>query len=128
MNADSIPTPNQSIDESNSSQEAKQISADSPGMSGENQAGQQGGASNQMTVDNLPQDVKDSLPEEAQGIFVAAYNSFLSNSKDEEAAKRVAWQTIELNEHYAKGEDGKWQRLPDRSASTHGGVSTMPGG
>ncbi|NJO40694.1 MAG: hypothetical protein HC769_06010 [Cyanobacteria bacterium CRU_2_1] len=68
-----------------------------------------------ITRDNLPDDVKNGLPEEAQGLFIAAYNGFLENSDDPEAATRVAWQTIEMNEHYAQGEDGKWYRLPDNS-------------
>ncbi len=81
---------------------------------------------NTLTRENLPQDVKNSLPEELQGIFMAAYNSFLTNSNDEQSAMRVAWQTIERNEHYKRGEDGKWQRLPDMSAVPRGGVATMP--
>lgn len=63
-----------------------------------------------LTLENLPQDVKDALPQEAQKLYLAAYNSFLENSKSEEAAARVAWQTIEMNEHYTRGEDGKWHR------------------
>ncbi len=70
---------------------------------------------NQLTVDNLPQDVKETLPEEAQRLFIAAYNSIFNNSQDEQMAARVAWQTIEKNEHYTRGDDGKWRRLPDRS-------------
>jgi cation transport regulator len=63
-----------------------------------------------LTLENLPQDVKDALPQEAQQLYIAAYNSFLNNSNSEEAAARVAWQTIELNEHYTRSEDGKWHR------------------
>jgi cation transport regulator len=81
---------------------------------------------NQLSTDNLPQDVKESLPLEAQNIFIAAYNSFLANSKDEASAHRVAWQTIELNPHYTRGEDGKWHRLPDESAQNRSAVASMP--
>lgn len=70
-----------------------------------------------LTLENLPQDVKDSLPQEAQKMYIAAYNGFLANSDSEEAAARVAWQTIELNEHYARGQDGKWYRLPEESGA-----------
>jgi cation transport regulator len=66
---------------------------------------------NQLTIDSLPNDVKDVLPEEAQRLYVAAYNSIIS-SGNEETARRVAWQTIEQNEHYRKDEQGKWHRLP----------------
>lgn len=63
---------------------------------------------NELTRETLPQDIKDVLPEEAQGIFVAAYNSFLGNSHDESAAREVAWQTINNNSRFARGEDGKY--------------------
>lgn len=63
---------------------------------------------NQLTRESLPQDIRDVLPEEAQGIFVAAYNSFLDNSKDEAAAREVAWQTINNSARFARGEDGKY--------------------
>lgn len=69
-----------------------------------------------LTQDTLPQEIKESLPEEAQNLFIAAYNSFLENSHNEEAAKRVAWQTIERNEHFVRGADGKWQRTPHEDA------------
>ena len=66
---------------------------------------------NHLSKENLPEDVKNVLPEEAQSLFVAAYNSFLDNSHDEEAAKRVAWQTIEHNALYQRGEDGKFRQV-----------------
>jgi len=125
MNADSMNNSNQGIDET-AAQQTKQVEMDSSGVNQENRSGQQGGSSGRMTAENLPQDVKDSLPEEAQHIFVAAYNSFLDNGHDAEAAKRVAWQTIKRNEHYTRGEDGKWRRMPDMSAQTRGGVASMP--
>ena len=72
-----------------------------------------------ITLENLPQDVKSNLPEEAQRLYIAAYNSFLENSQDEQAAARVAWQTIERNEHYIKGRDGKWQRTEEEDGGGH---------
>lgn len=77
-----------------------------------------------LTLETLPQDAKNALPEEAQRLFIAAYNSILDNNGDEEAAARVAWQTIETNEHYERGSDGKWQRVPD-TAAKRGGDKTM---
>jgi cation transport regulator len=76
-----------------------------------------------LTAENLPQDVRDALPEEAQKLYMAAYNSFYANSQSENAAARVAWQTIELNEHYARTEDGKWYRKPEQE---DGGSSDRP--
>lgn len=79
---------------------------------------------NQLTLENLPQDAKEALPEDAQRLFIAAYNSILDNNGDEQTAARVAWQTIETNEHYERGQDGKWQRVPD-TAAKKGGDKTM---
>lgn len=76
-----------------------------------------------LTTENLPQDVREALPQEAQGLYIAAYNSFLANSNSEEAAARVAWQTIELNDHYVRGEDGKWHR---KQGQEDGGSSDRP--
>jgi cation transport regulator len=72
-----------------------------------------------LTAESLPQDVRETLPQEAQQLYIAAYNSFLENSQDEAAAARVAWQTIERNEHYARGEDGKWHRLAEEDGGGH---------
>lgn len=79
-----------------------------------------------ITVENLPQDVKEALPQEAQQLYIAAYNSFLENSQDEAAAARVAWQTIERNENYVRGEDGKWHRSAEETGGGHGALGTMP--
>lgn len=76
-----------------------------------------------LTIDTLPQDVKDALPSEAQRLYIAAYNSVLDNSKSEETAARVAWQTIELNEHYTRDADGKWYR---RKPEEDGGAGDRP--
>jgi cation transport regulator ChaB len=72
-------------------------------------------ASGKMTVDALPEDVKDCLPVDAQHSFVAAFNAFFENSNDQELAMQSAWKSLELDEHYTRGEDGKWTRLPDTS-------------
>lgn len=65
-----------------------------------------------MTVDSLPQDVRDALPEDAQQIFIAAYNSIFENNGDRDAAMKVAWQSIEHNEIYTRGANGKYIRKP----------------
>jgi cation transport regulator len=72
-------------------------------------------ASGKMTLDSLPQELKDSLPVEAQHSFVAAFNAFFENSNDQESALQSAWKSLELDEHYTRGADGKWTRLPDTS-------------
>jgi cation transport regulator len=65
-----------------------------------------------MTVDTLPQEVRDALPEDAQQVFIAAYNSIFDNNGDRESAMKVAWQSIEHNELYTRGADGKYTRTP----------------
>lgn len=81
-------------------------------------AGEQGtmqspdAAQGMLTVDTLPQDVRDALPEDAQQVFIAAYNSIFENNGDRDAAMRVAWQSIEHNEIYTRGADGKYIRKP----------------
>lgn len=66
-----------------------------------------------LTMENLPQDARESLPEDAQRLFMAAYNSALENTKSEDSAKRIAWQTIKQNASYRCDENGKWHRLPE---------------
>ncbi|MDX2242615.1 MAG: ChaB family protein [Leptolyngbyaceae cyanobacterium bins.302] len=66
----------------------------------------------ELTVDTLPQDVRDALPGDAQQVFIAAYNSIFENNGDRDAAMRVAWQSIEHNEIYTRGSDGKYIRKP----------------
>lgn len=65
-----------------------------------------------LTVDTLPEDVRSALPEDAQQVFIAAYNSIFDNNGDRDAAMRVAWQSIEHNELYTRGADGKYTRTP----------------
>jgi cation transport regulator len=78
-------------------------------------------------IEELPQEVKDQLPEYGQRIFLAAYNSIAESGGSEEAATRVAWQTIEHSEVFFKDEDGKWSVRTDFPTGGHGGVATMPG-
>jgi len=66
----------------------------------------------QMTVDSLPEDVRNAMPADAQQIFIAAYNSIFENNGNHEDAMRVAWQSIEHNEIYTRGENGKYIRKP----------------
>ena len=63
-----------------------------------------------QTIDNLPQEVRDQLPRDAQQIFVAAFNSAESDGLSSERSQQVAWDTIKNN--YEQKENGKWERLP----------------
>jgi cation transport regulator len=67
-------------------------------------------------VSDLPEGVKDNLPQGAQKIYMEAYNSAHEEYKDpdkrrgkeslEEAAAKVAWSAVKKK--YEKA-DGKWR-------------------
>lgn len=54
----------------------------------------------------LPPSVKDNLPQHAQSIFRAAFNSAIKNGKTEEDAFKIAWSAVKVI--YKKNDDGKW--------------------
>jgi cation transport regulator len=78
-----------------------------------------------MPYDNkrdLPQGVRDNLPEHAQEIYREAYNSAWEQYSDaqdrrgnqsrEETAHRVAWSAV--SKEYEKDDDsGRWKRKKD---------------
>jgi cation transport regulator len=58
---------------------------------------------------DLPESVRDHLPEHAQDIFRAAFNSAWDEyGHDEPRAFRVAWGAVEREYH--KDESGRWVR------------------
>lgn len=68
-----------------------------------------------QNISDLPQDIRDRLPEDAQHIFMTAFNSIMDNSGDEETAARVAWNTIERDENYRRCSNSKWERITQTS-------------
>jgi cation transport regulator len=66
----------------------------------------------------LPESVRDNLPEHAQDIYKEAFNSAWDEYADkdkrrgdesrEEVAHKVAWSAVKQD--YEKGADDKWQR------------------
>lgn len=62
------------------------------------------------TLEQLPNEVKEKLPQGAQQIFMAAFNSASSDGLSEEGAIKVAWNSVK-NSYEEK--DGKWQHKPD---------------
>jgi cation transport regulator len=54
---------------------------------------------------DLPDSVKDNLPQHAQIIFMEAFNSARENYKEEETAFKVAWSAVKKK--YKKRDD-KW--------------------
>jgi cation transport regulator len=78
-------------------------------------------------ISDLPQDVRNVLPEDAQHIFMTAFNSIIDNHGDEQTATRVAWETLKRDDNYVQGADGKWTRPDQTSEGNHGVLSTMSG-
>ena len=61
----------------------------------------------------LPEPVKDHLPDHAQDIYKEAFNSaFEQYGQDESRAHAVAWASVKKDYH--KGEDGDWHRGPSK--------------
>jgi cation transport regulator len=55
---------------------------------------------------DLPDSVRDNLPEHAQEIYRAAFNSAEEQYDEESRAHRVAWSAVE--QKYEKNEEGEW--------------------
>ena len=67
-----------------------------------------------MPYDNLsdlPDGVRNNLPEHAQEIYRAAYNSAEEQYGEEERAHRVAWSAVENK--YEKNDQGNWVEKQD---------------
>jgi cation transport regulator len=67
-----------------------------------------------QTINELPSEIREQLPEHAQQIFAAALSAAQSNGLSEEGAREIAWNSVK-NE-YESGNDGKWQRKPEDTA------------
>lgn len=60
-------------------------------------------------LDDLPESVREHLPQHAQEIFRAAFNSAWDEySHDEERAFRVAWAAVK-HEYERDENTGQWQ-------------------
>lgn len=79
----------------------------------------------QQLQENLPSEVKEQMPSEAQQIFQAAFKSASDDGMSEEGALNVAWYTVK--QKYEKGEDGKWQRKPEESNVSNTSVPSVGG-
>ncbi len=58
--------------------------------------------------DDLPDSVKNNLPEDAQTLYRKTYNNAHERYKDDAQTARVAWSAVKNS--YEKNEDGKWVR------------------
>ncbi len=58
-------------------------------------------------ITDLPENVREHLPEHAQQVYKSAFNSAEKQYGEESTAHRVAWSAVESK--YKKDEDsGKW--------------------
>lgn len=64
-------------------------------------------------INELPSEVTEKLPQGAQQIFMAAFNSSQQDGLSEEAATKVAWNSVKQG--YEQTADGSWQHKPDAS-------------
>ena len=65
-------------------------------------------------LSDLPEQVRDNLPDHGQEIYRAAFNSaWQEYGQDEERAHRVAWAAVKNS--YEKDEpSGEWRRKRER--------------
>lgn len=73
-------------------------------------------------IDELPDSVKDNLPNHAQEIYMAAFNNAWDEYRDpekrrndasrEETAHRVAWAAVK-NKYEKDEETGNWKKKND---------------
>ncbi|MBD1909987.1 MULTISPECIES: ChaB family protein [unclassified Leptolyngbya] len=63
-------------------------------------------------LEALPEDVKSNLPQAAQQIFMAAFNSASSDGMDEQSALKTAWNSVRNT--YEEGGDGQWHHRGER--------------
>ncbi|MBD2296748.1 ChaB family protein [Anabaena sphaerica FACHB-251] len=75
-------------------------------------------------IEELPQDIKDRLPQHAQQIFVAAFNAAKSDGMIENDALEVAWNSV--HNEFEPDSEGNWHRKPEDPAIHHKAV--MSGG
>ncbi|MCF4965871.1 ChaB family protein [Nostoc sp. CMAA1605] len=64
--------------------------------------------------DELPEEIREQLPEHAQQIFVAAFNAAQRDGMTENGATDVAWNSV--RNEYEQGSDRTWHRKPEDPA------------
>lgn len=57
-------------------------------------------------LENLPQEVKEKLPQHGQQLFMAAFNAASENGMDEKNATQVAWDSVKNS--YQENKNGNW--------------------
>lgn len=75
------------------------------------------------TIEQLPESVKSQLPQGAQQIFVAAFNSASSDGISEETASEIAWNSV--RNQYEQNSEGQWQTI-HKGGANMSATGTMP--
>jgi cation transport regulator len=75
-----------------------------------------------MKIEEMPQDLKEQLPQEAQMIFVAAFNAAQSDGISEDGARQVAWNSV--RNQYGQDENGRWYAKGEVTAQHHKAITT----
>jgi cation transport regulator len=73
-------------------------------------------------IDDLPQDIKEGLPQPAQQIFVAAFNAAQKDGLSEDGARQVAWNSV--RNQYEKDSKGHWHSRGEVTAQHNKGVTS----
>lgn len=60
------------------------------------------------TIDDLPESIRNVLPDDAQRRFMAVANAYLADNKTDSQAMAAAWKVV--SNGWEKGRDGKWHR------------------
>jgi cation transport regulator len=77
------------------------------------------------TIDQLPTEIREQLPQDAQQIFVAAFKAASSDGVDEDGAVQIAWNSVKNS--FEQGKDNKWHHKQYGDFSPRGS-SNMGGG
>lgn len=75
------------------------------------------------TIDALPESIRSTLPQPAQQIYMAAFNSASSDGLNEENAKEVAWNSVK--NIFVQNEKGEWHYKAE-TWSHENPAGTMP--
>lgn len=73
-------------------------------------------------IDELPQDIKDELPQGAQQIYLAAFNASQSDGLSEDSARQVALNSVK--NQYEKRSDGQWHSRGEITAQHNKAVTS----
>jgi cation transport regulator len=78
-------------------------------------------------LEDLPNEVKEKLPQGAQQIFMTAFNSASEDGMSEGKALQVAWSSVKNS--YMEGNEGKWVHKPEDGSASGAGrasIGNMP--